>query len=99
QRFREAGGVLRLNAHVDRILVRQGRAVGVRTEQGDEIEVRHAVVADVGAPALYLKLLDENDVPGWVRRRIRRFRYGWGTFKMDWALSGPSPWSSPEARE
>jgi len=99
RRFREAGGVLQLNAHVDRILVRQGRAVAVRTEQGDEIAVRHAVLADVGAPALYLKLLAEEDVPAWVRRRIRRFRYGWGTFKMDWALSGPAPWSSPEARE
>ena len=21
-------------------------------------------------------------------------RYGWGTFKMDWALTGPSPWSA-----
>jgi phytoene dehydrogenase-like protein len=30
---------------------------------------------------------------------MRRFRYGWGTFKMDWALTGPVPWSSPEARE
>jgi len=30
---------------------------------------------------------------------MRRFRYGWGTFKMDWALSGPVPWASDEARE
>jgi phytoene dehydrogenase-like protein len=30
---------------------------------------------------------------------MRRFCYGWGTFKMDWALSGPVPWSAPEARE
>ena len=30
---------------------------------------------------------------------MRRFRYGWGTFKMDWALAGPVPWLSMEARE
>jgi phytoene dehydrogenase-like protein len=30
---------------------------------------------------------------------MRRFRYGWGTFKVDWALSGPVPWSAVEARE
>ena len=30
---------------------------------------------------------------------MRRFRYGWGTFKMDWALGGPVPWSATEARE
>jgi phytoene dehydrogenase-like protein len=57
------------------------------------------VLANVGAPALYLKLLPANCVPSWVRHSIRRFRYGWGTFKMDWALSGPEPWSAEEARE
>jgi phytoene dehydrogenase-like protein len=34
-----------------------------------------------------------------MRRAMRRFRYGWGTFKMDWALSGPVPWQCAEARE
>jgi phytoene dehydrogenase-like protein len=34
-----------------------------------------------------------------VRRRLKAFRYGWGTFKMDWALAGSVPWTSPEARE
>jgi len=56
-------------------------------------------LADVGAPALYLKLLAPRDVPGWVRAAMRRFRYGWGTFKMDWALAGPVPWQSAEARQ
>jgi phytoene dehydrogenase-like protein len=30
---------------------------------------------------------------------MRRFRFGWGTFKVDWALAGPVPWSAPQARE
>jgi phytoene dehydrogenase-like protein len=30
---------------------------------------------------------------------MKRFRYGWGTFKMDWALSGAVPWRVAEARE
>lgn len=29
------------------------------------------------------------------RRRIARFRYGPGVFKMDWALHGPIPWRDP----
>src|SRR5262249_57736526 len=44
-------------------------------------------------------LLRAGAVSGWVRRSARRFRFGWGTFKMDWALAGPVPWSAPEARE
>jgi phytoene dehydrogenase-like protein len=99
RRLEEAGGKVELNAHVDRIVVRQGRAVAALTAKGDEIAAGRAILADVGAPALYGKLLSGSDVPWWLRRSMRRFRYGWGTFKMDWALAGPVPWSAPEARE
>jgi phytoene dehydrogenase-like protein len=99
RRLEEAGGKIRLGARVSRILVRQRRAVGVITEHGEEIPVRRAVLADVGPPALCLRMLDERATTWWLRSRIRRFRYAWGTFKMDWALSGPVPWRSDEARE
>jgi phytoene dehydrogenase-like protein len=99
RRLQEKGGILQLGTHVDQVLVRQRRAVAVRTNRGEEIAARHAILADVSAPALYLKLLRESDVSWWLRRRMRRFRFGWGTFKMDWALAGPVPWSTEEARE
>jgi phytoene dehydrogenase-like protein len=99
RRLEEAGGTLQLNTHVDAIVVRGRRAVAVRTQQGDELAVRRAVLADVTAPSLYLRLLPAGAVTGWVRRSMRRFRFGWGTFKMDWALAGPVPWSAAEARE
>ena len=31
-------------------------------------------------------------LPAGYARRLRRFRYGPGVFKLDWALSGPVPW-------
>ncbi|MDQ6937486.1 MAG: NAD(P)/FAD-dependent oxidoreductase, partial [Actinomycetota bacterium] len=37
-------------------------------------------------------------LPGSYRRRLDRFRYGPGVFKVDWALSGPVPWRAPECR-
>jgi phytoene dehydrogenase-like protein len=98
RRLEEAGGTLRLDAHVKQIVVRQGRAVGVVLDGGEEIPAEKAVLADVGARALYLRMLNRQDVPGYVLRQIRRFRHGFGTFKMDWALSGPVPWNSAEAR-
>jgi phytoene dehydrogenase-like protein len=97
-RLREHGGDIRLGAHVDKIIVRGRRAVGVRLRSGEEIVAGKAVVADVGAPALYLKLLRPRDATWWMRQRMKAFRYGWGTFKMDWALSGPVPWAVAEAR-
>ena len=37
-------------------------------------------------------------LPGGYRRRLERFRYGPGVFKVDWALAGPVPWRDPAAR-
>jgi phytoene dehydrogenase-like protein len=38
-------------------------------------------------------------LPAHYRRALRRYRYGSGTFKVDWALSGPIPWRAPECRQ
>jgi phytoene dehydrogenase-like protein len=99
RRLEEHGGTIQLNARVNEILVRDSKVQAVRTSKGDEIPVRRAVLADVGAPALFLKLLDTQWTSGWIQRSMRRFRYGWGTFKMDWALPAAVPWSAAEARE
>src|SRR5207302_8045393 len=52
QRLQEAGGRFQLNTHVERIVVRERRAVAVQINQGDEIRAGRAILADVGAPAL-----------------------------------------------
>jgi phytoene dehydrogenase-like protein len=36
---------------------------------------------------------------GRYRRQLERFRYGPGTFKIDWALSEPVPWTAPACRQ
>src|SRR5436305_1631684 len=35
-------------------------------------------------------------LPASYVKRLRRFRYGPGVFKVDWALDGPSPWRAEE---
>lgn len=99
RRLEREGGEVRLQAHVERIVVREGRGQAVKTSRGEEIPFRRAVLADVGAPALYLKMLPEAEISGWIRGRMKKFRYGWGTFKMDWALSAPVPWTCAEPRQ
>lgn len=37
-------------------------------------------------------------LPAGYRRRLDRFRYGPGIFKIDWALSGPIPWTNEAVR-
>jgi phytoene dehydrogenase-like protein len=36
------------------------------------------------------------DFPASYRRKLERFRYGPGVFKVDWALSQPIPWRAQE---
>lgn len=98
RRLRERGGAIECDAPVERVLVRGGRAVGVRTTDGREVEARRAVVAAVDATQLYLHLLDRDDVPARVLADIRRFEWDWSTVKIDWTLDGPIRWSSADAR-
>jgi phytoene dehydrogenase-like protein len=99
RRLEGAGGRLQLNSRVIQVVVRELRAVAVRTNSGEEIPAARAILADVVAPALYLNLLEATDVPSWLLFSMKRFRYGWGTFKMDWALDSSVPWTAEEARE
>jgi phytoene dehydrogenase-like protein len=38
-------------------------------------------------------------LPGGYRRRLEKYRYGSGVFKVDWALSEPVPWAAEECRD
>jgi phytoene dehydrogenase-like protein len=93
------GGKVMLGARVERILVRGKRAAGVKLADGTEIPARRAVVSDSSAPSLYLDLLERRDVPRWLVRKMRRFQHGFGTFKVDFALSAPVAWSVEAARQ
>jgi phytoene dehydrogenase-like protein len=53
-------------------------------------------VLDVAPKELLAICRDE--LPGSYRRRLERFRYGAGVFKMDWALRAPIPWANPDCR-
>src|SRR5690606_34864873 len=37
-------------------------------------------------------------LPERYRRRLARYRYGPGIFKVDWALDGPIPWRAEACR-
>ena len=96
RRARSAGAVLRTNEPVERILVDGGRATGVVSASGMRVMVRRAVVADVSAPDLYLRLLPSDAVPARVRDDLTRFLWDSPTLKVDWALGAPIPWRAAE---
>ena len=98
RRLEAAGGAVLCHSPVAHVVVRGGRAVGVRTESGEDIAAGRAVLADVSATQLYGRLLADVALPTALEEDIRRFQWDAGTVKVDWALSGPVPWSAPAAR-
>jgi phytoene dehydrogenase-like protein len=98
-RLKSVGGEIHVDTRVEEVLVKDGRAVGVRTEHGEVYEARQAVVADVSAPALYGRLVTWDHLPAKLRRRMESFEWDPATFKVDWALDGPVPWASPPEKE
>lgn len=95
-RLRAAGGRLSCRRRVDKVLVAGGRAMGVRDEHGELIRARRAVLADVPAPALFLGLVDPDELPYRLLDDLRRFEWDDATIKVDWALSRPIPWTTAE---
>ncbi|MDG9689956.1 NAD(P)/FAD-dependent oxidoreductase [Streptomyces sp. DH17] len=96
-RLRARGGTVRCGQRVERVVVRDRRAVGVRTAGGETVAARRAVLADVSVPALYGDLVAPEDLPDQVLADLRRFQWDFATFKVDWALDGPVPWRCQDA--
>jgi len=93
--LRALGGQVVCDALVERVVTAGGRVTGVAVADGRRYEA-DAVLADVMPGALLAMTGDA--LGGWYRSGLTRFRYGPATVKVDWALSGPIPWSAPEAR-
>ena len=94
RRLESRGGAVRCSAEVESVVVRGGRATGVRLADGTRLEARRAVVATVVVPHLYGDLVDFAHLPDRTRRRMQGFELDPSTIKVDWALDGPVPWAS-----
>jgi phytoene dehydrogenase-like protein len=98
ERLRARGGELHLEAPIERIEVRAGRASAALGADGRRFAARRAVLADCGALALYRQMLPAEAVPQRTLAGLDHFQYDNSTFKVNWALREPIPWSAPEAR-
>jgi phytoene dehydrogenase-like protein len=82
EHFASLGGTIHLNHRVTTL---------------EELAPADAVLCDV-TPRQFLQLagtaLQQNHA-GYARR-LERYRYGPGVYKVDWALSDPIPWTAPD---
>jgi phytoene dehydrogenase-like protein len=98
-RARSAGVDLRVGDAVEHVVVRGGRAVGVRTAAGRTLRARRAVIADVSAPCLYGRLLAPEVLPARLLDAMTRFEWDPPVVKLNWALEGRVPWRAAGARD
>jgi phytoene dehydrogenase-like protein len=60
----------------------------------DALPPARAVLCDL-SPRPLLRIAGHR-FPAWYRRKLERYRYGMGVFKVDWALDAPIPWRAAE---
>lgn len=83
---RDLGVEISLESPVERVLLDGGKVAGVRLESGEEV-IASRVVSNVGPKLLYGKMFDDADLSAEYKRRIKGFKVGSGTFRMNVALS------------
>jgi phytoene dehydrogenase-like protein len=83
---REHGAQIDLDAPVREVIVERDRAVGVVLEDGRSIRAK-SVVANLNPKLLYTRLVPSEALPAAFLARIRNWRCGSGTFRMNVALS------------
>src|SRR5205814_9543508 len=95
QLIRDNSGVCETGRDVERILVRNGEAVGVRLAGRETVTARRAVIANVTPTQLYGRLL-EDEAPSSLVEAGRRFRYGRSGMQIHFALSEAPQWEGDE---
>jgi phytoene dehydrogenase-like protein len=70
---------------------------GWRIESLEELPPSRVVLFDT-SPEQLSRIAGDALPPGY-RRRLARYRYGPGVFKLDWALDGSIPWRDPVCLE
>jgi phytoene dehydrogenase-like protein len=84
---RAADATIRTEAPVERILIRDGRAVGVVLRGGEEIYAR-AVVSNADPKRTFLQLVEEKELEPEFVRQVRNIRMEGCSMKINLALAG-----------
>jgi phytoene dehydrogenase-like protein len=84
--LREHGGEIRTSAGVEQVKVRNGSAVGVVLEGGEEIDAS-IVVSNLDARRTFTGIMDKQDLPEGIYERAENFKIRGSSGKVNIALS------------
>ncbi len=83
--LKRAGGEIRLNISVERILLEGGRAIGVRLADGSEIRSKY-VVSNADPEVTFGKLVGREHLSDKLRRRIDKTTYSTSALSLFFAV-------------
>ena len=94
-----SGGAQQLTNALLSILQSHGGQIvtGCWVESLNQLPPARSILLDV-TPRQLLKIAGTR-LPASYRRKLERYRYGMGVFKMDWALHQPIPWRAEKCRQ
>ena len=81
------GAEIRTSAGVAHVKIKNGKAIGVVLENGDEIDSK-IVVSNLDPNRTYLKMIGEDNLSPEVTSEIKRFKMRGSSGKVNFALSG-----------
>jgi len=84
---REAGVEIRTEAPIEKILVKNGRAIGVVLANGDEISA-DVVSSSVDPRLTFMKMIGEEHLPDDFCTDLKRYKYRGSSGKVNLALDG-----------
>jgi phytoene dehydrogenase-like protein len=84
---RSHGAEIRVNAPVSQVIVKNGKAVGVALENGDEIYAK-MVVSGCDPRVTFRRLIEEKELPEDVVRAVDNFKFRGSSGKVNLALNG-----------
>lgn len=73
-----------INSEVQKVLIENGKATGVRLMDGTEVAAKQLVVSDNASPQLFLRLIGEDKITDDMKRKARVYQFDrgqlfWGT--------------------
>ncbi|MFQ5914976.1 MAG: FAD-dependent oxidoreductase [Nitrospinota bacterium] len=81
------GGKVQVKAHVSQVILKGGRAVGLRLENGETLNARKAIASNVEPGQLFLEMIGEDRLEGDFVTQVKNFQWNhFGLFTVNLAL-------------
>ena len=76
-----------INSEVDKVMIENGQAKGIKLLDGTEIEAKQMVISDNATPQLFLRMIGEEQLSTQMRRRVDTYFFDraqlfWGPVAM-----------------